>query len=923
MNKYFIIVFSTFLLLQIPLKLLGQETKLVGVLKDTINQSIEGAIIQVIDSKNHILSYTISSKDGKYQINIPNSESQLQLVIQAFGYETEIYPLTNQLIQKGLFDLELKIKELSLETIIIKGDPINVVERGDTTHFNAQRFADSTERNIEDLLKKIPGVRIDNQGKIFYKNRQVEDVLLDGDNLYGSNYTLLTRNLQAQVIENIDFIDNYNEDKELNGVYKSNRLALNLGITENIKKKNSGSLNIDCGNNQRREVGLHFLSLLNKKHKIYGFVKHSNLGQILFEKEEFKQNTNTSLSSISLNNPQSFIFFKSGKLKRYQLSSPTFLPPEAIRFNEPLLSSISYVGKFKGDTKLILTGLYSQDKLQQSYKQETNYILQDSDNLFTRESQNISNKDAVAGLRAIFSTAIGTKSTLHYQGIFQGNVRNSTRFNNFIGQELLSPTIRDTISELQEQKIIDTQHLLRFNHRFNERLALIVQANYQTYNREEQSNMEGLTNRYTTFLSRTDTLLSVFPQLSSQLSEAGFLLSIFDKNKKGFESNCTIGIHYLKEISIDSTYFKEEFSQNNINPIIFQANNTFNNTKPYLQYILQKKIGLWSWKAAVKTSLENLSIQKSDTIEDKTFFLFSAGLQLNYQKGMHQFSLLYEYYANNPLSLDLLRNNYILIDYRNVSRGTSQLGMIGTHRLDLVYTRINPVYNSIFSSILHYATNDKTYSSLYIFDPLLSINQTNLLGKSQEFLAFISIEKYVPLLRIKLKFENDIIWQQTPSELAIIGFRQNDVLSYTGSLKTATSLSLPVNFVTGANLIYNNIFVKSLDIDEQQRFVNTFFKFEFSMYLKALKRSSIFKNLYLKINTDLIIIEQNSYLYFNAILFQDIQLNKKLRLPIRVTFYNLTNQKSFEQISLSSILNSIDSYTLIPFYILVGTSFNF
>ncbi|RME36867.1 MAG: hypothetical protein D6794_07875, partial [Deltaproteobacteria bacterium] len=115
-----------------------------------------------------------------------------------------------------------------LSEIVVREEVPAVQQRGDTLFFHADAFRDSTEEVVEDLLRKMPGVEVAENGRISVHGRAVSRVLIEGDDMLGRNYTLGTRNIRAEYIEAVSVIFNYNENVALQHVNLSDEVVLDL-----------------------------------------------------------------------------------------------------------------------------------------------------------------------------------------------------------------------------------------------------------------------------------------------------------------------------------------------------------------------------------------------------------------------------------------------------------------------------------------------------------------------------------------------------------------------------------------------------------------------------------------------------------------------------------------------------------------------
>lgn len=106
--------------------------------------------------------------------------------------------------------------------------------KGDTLVFTADSFKTAPNSTVEDLLKKLPGFKVDANGKITIQGKEVDQVLVDGDEFFGSDPTIATRNLNATAIENVQVYDKKNESTE-EGANETLKV-LNLKMKEDAKK---------------------------------------------------------------------------------------------------------------------------------------------------------------------------------------------------------------------------------------------------------------------------------------------------------------------------------------------------------------------------------------------------------------------------------------------------------------------------------------------------------------------------------------------------------------------------------------------------------------------------------------------------------------------------------------------------------------
>jgi hypothetical protein len=96
-----------------------------------------------------------------------------------------------------------------LQNVVITSRPKLMRIKEDTISYNSKAVVDGTENKIEDVIKKLPGLDIDQDGKVQYKGQQIDNVLIDGNEFFGNKHQMATQNINAEMIEGIDLLTNY------------------------------------------------------------------------------------------------------------------------------------------------------------------------------------------------------------------------------------------------------------------------------------------------------------------------------------------------------------------------------------------------------------------------------------------------------------------------------------------------------------------------------------------------------------------------------------------------------------------------------------------------------------------------------------------------------------------------------------------
>ncbi|MFT5779914.1 MAG: outer membrane receptor protein involved in Fe transport [Crocinitomicaceae bacterium] len=265
----------------------GQDMKVSGTVYDTTGtKPIMNAMAMAIRMKDSLLlGFVRTDANGYFDMKgIP--VDTFSLIIESPGYDEKIYYIfghaDNQVIEIPAIVMPTKSQDLDEVVIYAYKDPIYY--KGDTLIYTADSFATHEGAVVEDLLKKLPGITVDKDGKITSQGREISQVLVDGDEFFGSDPTIATKNLGADGIDQVQIYEKEN-DEGIGGDDEKIQV-LDLKLKESAKKGYFGRIsgasdfaltpiNGELGTNPFYEGEL-LLNKFNGKQKISIFALGSN-----------------------------------------------------------------------------------------------------------------------------------------------------------------------------------------------------------------------------------------------------------------------------------------------------------------------------------------------------------------------------------------------------------------------------------------------------------------------------------------------------------------------------------------------------------------------------------------------------------------------------------------------------------------------
>ncbi|MFK7781318.1 carboxypeptidase regulatory-like domain-containing protein [Psychroserpens sp.] len=201
-----------------------------GVVKDSIGTPLELANIIAINKETKAMaSYAISNDKGKFKLDLDKNKTYtIQVSYIGMKSISEELATKEDNITKNYtlqYDNALDAVELTYEM------PVTI--KGDTLVYNADSFKDGSERKLEDVLKKLPGVEINDDGQIEVEGKVVNKLMVNGKDFFDGDSKLATKNIPSNAVDKVQVLRNYSEVGQLRGVQNNqDNVAINIKLKE-------------------------------------------------------------------------------------------------------------------------------------------------------------------------------------------------------------------------------------------------------------------------------------------------------------------------------------------------------------------------------------------------------------------------------------------------------------------------------------------------------------------------------------------------------------------------------------------------------------------------------------------------------------------------------------------------------------------
>jgi len=697
---------------------------------DTENKNIELAYLRIYtaDSTSKLLDYKIVRKGIiTYKPNF--QYSSVRFLITSGGYLslTQIKNLRNAAMNDTLHFVLQKFNNQKLDTVIV-ATKRPVVVHNDTTTYNVEAFKDGTERKLQDVLKKLPGIDVNEKsGEIKFKGKPIETVLLEGDNLFGANYTLGTKNISADIVKEVQAIENYYDNYVLKGLEKDEKVVLNIKITKSkLNLSGVGELGIGLLKPNKKLIDANInLIGLQQAHKFFTAVSYNNLGENKSPIDYFGNN-------LSLEQIKDRRLWAEKFISDPNFSS--FLNTTRANFNAQFFGNYNGLYKLSKKTSLKINLYYLNDELKNTQSFENQYYIA-SDTTSYKDLIVSNKKPSTYKADLYLRNNTSAKALIEYTASFSKENINSVKAatSNFV------PTYRSNL--------------------FTENIFIKNTGLYTQRVGKKQALQFTLFNSY----SSINQLFTLAPSIYKrnrfendlQLSDMQKVYTLIQSTLYGANKNGVYNFS-LKKVIETNAYFSNVSNDSTANiKLIYNRNDIKYNKNSWVQsgnIRFRRK----EWKIATSyafTYLKQRLLNKLAQEEtSKTNFTFEPNLNVTFvlSKISHlstSFSL-----TQKPKLEKHIAVNDIVENYRSVVSNIPSLDLIKTQTINLNYSR-NDLFNQFDNSIgISYQKNDGDYLPVYIVtDSIIYAKYLfkNIRTKGIDINAITT--KYFPVLRSTFK----------------------------------------------------------------------------------------------------------------------------------------------------------------------------
>lgn len=428
---------------------IAQRKQIHGNIKNEAGKGIAYASVMIINERRHIVSFEASDEEGNFTLLLPDTWSlqQLRLEVRRLGYKTASTVITDS---KKSYPVTMEEQAIDLSQVEVKSRP-RMERRGDTLSYEVNTFAKNEDRSIGDVLKRMPGIEVNDKGEIKFNGKSLSHFYIDGDDLLNDRYSIGSKTIPHNMVKGIEIMQNHQRVKVLQHQVPSDDVALNLIIKEEAKLKLSGQGKIGLGL-QQYDGELNTI-LFNKKYKMLNVVKANNIGDDL--SADFTAFNQSSFLASMENTPPATLLSSS-------TASAPDLPKNRYYFNYSESLNANNLVNLKSGLQLKSTINMLLDRNQTEYASFNNLYLED-DTVHYNEEQKLSGATFLTNVNL---SAEANKDQYYFRNrllfTYKGDlVHSALRSNEFSLNQKLKGSVSDFSNHLEYIPVLKNKNIIR------------------------------------------------------------------------------------------------------------------------------------------------------------------------------------------------------------------------------------------------------------------------------------------------------------------------------------------------------------------------------------------------------------------------------------------------------------------------------
>jgi hypothetical protein len=871
------------------IQLLGQQKITIsGEVKDGESNVLPHAdvLITTADENQHILQFSITDSKGYFNLEYTPAVEKMLVKVSSMGFKKKVQELIIN-PEKQVYEFTFVMDEQmeALQEVEVKAKPKVRINK-DTTVFNLQNIVNGSEQVVEDIIRKLPGMIVQGDGKIKFKDKEVSTVLLEDDDLFGGAYTIGTKNIKAEDIKGIEAVENYTKNPLMQGLAISDKVAVRLRFKKGVSLAN----NMELGyGHKKRYYANHTGIVIAKKIKAFNLFNYNNLGKNIGSQYFNPMNHLMMLGPGGVtNNTKCDPFLESSSI------SSLFKAQQGNR-NNALFGSLNLVPHITKTLKVRANLNFMSDRSLQEQKMKS-IISTDPENPIVIEQED------KRKYKPLFFNA-----DVYLEKFFGKNaIENTTQFSRLKNTSSQSGITNGEGQELSSRsKEFYLYNSTRFSSRINKKNSIQMQADFAFHKTPERLYLMPGINFDNNQLEKG---ISNFQEINSKKESASFKAYYKGKLSRYSRINMQLGVNYHNK------NLRSSLLQN-------QTKEAFKNSVDYKTFIPNAKTtyqfhyNSLNIEPSLETSFYNYSHQQNGAGKTKgEQVLLNMNLNMYYNlRAKHDFKASLFRRQSQPEEKNLF-TDFVMISNRLLQNNQMSFDAISSRGLNFSYTYRNMIKDFEMGIRFSYNDKDKAMQSALNISQDITYTTYFLSNKgSNDYNYYAHFRSFIGFLNSNIRLSSNYTEGEYYNSVNGSDLRKNQ--SKLWNYKYGLETNFIGDFIFGNSLSYNKSIYSSVGN-------------------QSIKNEGVIAGAMIIYKPGESFIARADYAYNipslsnrgNYVQTLDVTIqffNKSKNMNFKIEGRNLLNQKNMDFISNTDYAKTIRNKSLQERYFLFSVGFRF